>query len=276
MPLRCLVATLAGTALAGGLAAAAVVGLGLYDVAGNVPHTQAVYSLLERTKVQSVRWRARAIDEPEPDPLAASRRGAACFRTHCEQCHGGPGVAPGAIGLSMQPLPGPLVDSAQAYRARELYWLTRNGIKMSGMPAWRHRLADEDLWAVVGFLEALPDLSPQRYAQLVQRAGDCPPLREARAAQPGDAGRGRIAMQEHGCTACHVIPGVAGSDVHVGPPLAGFARRTLIAGRVPNTDEQLQRWIVDPQAIEPGTAMPALGVGAQAARDMAAYLRTLD
>lgn len=66
-----------------------------------------------------------------------------------------------------------------------------------------------------------------------------------------------------------------GADVHVGPPLDGFGRRTLIAGRLPNTPESLVRWLQDPQAVKPGSAMPALGVSDAHAREMAACLSTL-
>jgi cytochrome c len=61
----------------------------------------------------------------------------------------------------------------------------------------------------------------------------------------------------------------------VGPPLTTFARRAYIAGQLPNQPENLIRWIQDPQAVEPGTAMPNLRVSPVVARDMAAYLYTL-
>jgi cytochrome c len=61
----------------------------------------------------------------------------------------------------------------------------------------------------------------------------------------------------------------------VGPPLTMFARRAYIAGRLPNVPDNLIRWLQDPQGVEPGTAMPNLGVGPPVARDMAAYLYTL-
>ena len=119
---------------------------------------------------QSVRLRARGIDEPALDDERMVLRGAACFRDKCVQCHGAPGVAQGDIGKSMQPLPGPLVDARQHWSARELYWVTRHGIKMSGMPAWEYRLAEDELWAVVAFLQRLPDLNAAQYAQWLQRA----------------------------------------------------------------------------------------------------------
>jgi cytochrome c2 len=91
----------------------------------------------------------------------------------------------------------------------------------------------------------------------------------------GDADRGRVALDGFGCGACHVIPGVSGARGLVGPPLTMFARRAYIAGQLPNQPDNLLRWIQDPQAVEPGTAMPNLGVKPEVARDMAAYLYTL-
>ena len=91
----------------------------------------------------------------------------------------------------------------------------------------------------------------------------------------GDAARGARALERYGCGACHVIPGVRNADGMVGPPLNWFGRRTMIAGEVANTSDELVAWIMDPQRIEPGTAMPDLGVTATDARDMAAYLYRL-
>lgn len=94
---------------------------------------------------------------------------------------------------------------------------------------------------------------------------------------PTAAQRGRAALQQHGCHGCHTIPGLVGSDHRaLGPPLAGFGRRTLIAGRLPNTPENLVAWIRAPQAIDRRSAMPSLGVTPADASDMAAYLRQLD
>jgi cytochrome c2 len=91
----------------------------------------------------------------------------------------------------------------------------------------------------------------------------------------GDPKRGREALAGFGCGACHHIPGIRGARGSVGPPLASFARRSYIAGQLVNSPDNLVRWIVDPQGVEPGTAMPNLGVIPAVARDMAAYLYTL-
>lgn len=98
---------------------------------------------------------------------------------------------------------------------------------------------------------------------------------EANSSLSGDPARGRIALTQYACHACHRIPGITGSDVYVGPPLAELAKRSTIAGDIPNTPENLLAWIRHPQALDPATAMPDMGVREQDARDMVAYLSTL-
>jgi cytochrome c2 len=86
---------------------------------------------------------------------------------------------------------------------------------------------------------------------------------------------GRKAIRHYGCGSCHEIPGVRGANGLVGPPLIKFSRRGYIAGELKNNAENLQRWLVDPQAIEPGTDMPNLHVTPDDARNITAYLYTL-
>ena len=92
----------------------------------------------------------------------------------------------------------------------------------------------------------------------------------------GDPERGARLIVDYGCGSCHGIPGIAGADGLVGPPLDQFSRRSYIAGALPNSAENLTRWISEPQDIEPGTAMPDLGVTTEEARDITAYLYTLE
>jgi cytochrome c len=91
----------------------------------------------------------------------------------------------------------------------------------------------------------------------------------------GDADRGRALLAREPCGGCHEIPGVAGAQGRVGPPLSHFAGRAFIGGRATNTPDNLVRWIQDPRQIEPGTAMPPTPLSEREARDVAAYLYTL-
>lgn len=97
----------------------------------------------------------------------------------------------------------------------------------------------------------------------------------AEQATGGDAETGRRLIYRYDCGGCHTIPGVAAANGVVGPPLTGFGARSYIAGVLPNTPENLVRWIAEPQRINPDTAMPDLEVGPGQARHMAAYLYTL-
>lgn len=97
----------------------------------------------------------------------------------------------------------------------------------------------------------------------------------ARQLAGGDPGRGKVLIREYGCGACHTVPGVRSATGMVGPPLTGIGDRTFLAGQLPNTPDNMKRWIRTPQLVEGGTAMPNLNVSEQDARDMAAYLYTL-
>jgi len=91
----------------------------------------------------------------------------------------------------------------------------------------------------------------------------------------GNPQHGKQLIQAYGCGACQTIPRNYTARGMVGPPLMFFSRRTMIAGELPNSPENLVRWIKDPKAVEPGTAMPTLGLTDQQAHDVAAYLYTL-
>jgi cytochrome c len=91
----------------------------------------------------------------------------------------------------------------------------------------------------------------------------------------GDPQQGALAIENYGCGACHRIPGIVGAGSMAGPPLDEWASRRYIAGKLPNQPENLIQWIRFPQAIEPDSAMPNLGVSEQEARDISAYLFSL-
>ncbi|MBV9841807.1 MAG: c-type cytochrome [Sphingomonadaceae bacterium] len=78
------------------------------------------------------------------------------------------------------------------------------------------------------------------------------------------------------CAACHVVPGVRTAVGVVGPSLADIANRQVIAGKFANNRDNLIRWIMHPQAMMPGSAMPEMGISQPQATQIADYLRTLD
>lgn len=95
----------------------------------------------------------------------------------------------------------------------------------------------------------------------------------AQARDPYAPAKALIAAQ---CASCHVVPGVANAVGKVGPSLRGIARQRMLAGKLPNTPDNMLRWLMHPQAIDRGNAMPDMGLTAQQARAISAYLETLD
>jgi cytochrome c len=100
--------------------------------------------------------------------------------------------------------------------------------------------------------------------------------RAAAAATGGDSHEGASAISRYGCGSCHTIPGISGANSYVGPSLAGLRRRTYIAGELPNNPDNLMHWVRHPAAVHPKTPMPELGVTAADARNIAAFLYSLN
>ncbi len=98
---------------------------------------------------------------------------------------------------------------------------------------------------------------------------------EASSATGGDPLRGKAAIGRYGCVACHTIPGIPNPGSDVAPPLTHIASRSYIGGVLPNTPADMERWLRNPPAVDPRTAMPNMDISAEDAKDIAAYLYTL-
>lgn len=92
----------------------------------------------------------------------------------------------------------------------------------------------------------------------------------------GEAERGRRTIAALECGACHEIPGVPGAWGHVGPTLAEYRSNVYIAGKHPNIPDVLVRFVRDAPSLAPDTAMPAIEMTEAQARDIAAYLYSLE
>jgi cytochrome c len=91
----------------------------------------------------------------------------------------------------------------------------------------------------------------------------------------GNPEQGRAKIEYYGCGACHTIPGVNGARALVGPELTHFASRVYVAGVLPNSPQNVMRWIRNPKQVDGLTAMPNLNVSEDDARDITSYLYTL-
>lgn len=101
-------------------------------------------------------------------------------------------------------------------------------------------------------------------------------MAESESAASPETGRALVASGAYGCQACHTIPGIRWPQGVVGPPLAGFALRPFIAGQLRNDRDTLAAFLHNPPALIPQTGMPNLGLALGQARQIAAFLHTLD
>ena len=264
---------LGGFLLIAALAAAGFVYSGWYDISATDQHLAPTYRLLDYALRRSVKFRAKDIEVPDLDNQASLRTGAFLYREHCLQCHGAPGVPPAPFALGMTPVPVPLVHTARSWAPAEVFWVIKEGIKMTGMPAWKYRLSDEHIWALVAFLPAMARMTPEQFSKL-----QVYPPQGTRGEEPLEEPspeRGVEAINQYACVTCHEIPGIVGANAPVGPPLKGVASRVMLGGVLPNSPENMVLWLRFPRKVAPLTAMPDLGVTEQDARDIAAYLATL-
>jgi mono/diheme cytochrome c family protein len=264
-----------------GAGAAVFVWMGVYDISATRQHTAPVYKLLEFAMRRAVVARAGTVPRPVPDLAAVARvrEGASHYAGHCLQCHGAPGVPPDPLAFGLRPAPANLLPAGREWQPEEIFWVVKHGIKMSGMPSWAFRLSDDQIWSVVAFVRAMPGMTVRQYAELAASlpAHEHPPSTGVSSApRPADVEAGRRATGQYLCATCHRIPGFVSAEHDVGPPLNGIARRAFIGGVLANTPDNMVRWLKDPRAVDPLSAMPALGLSDQDARDITAFLYTLD
>ena len=152
-----------GLSIAGVIGGIAYVKLGVFNVAAAHPHSQLVQWLTHETMINSVKRRSENVPLPSTVSAAQAKRGFCQYEAHCVTCHGAPAVAREQWVNGMNPEPPYLLDATRQWKPRELDWIVRNGIKMTGMPAWRETLSEQQIGDVVAYLEAMPQMPPQTY-----------------------------------------------------------------------------------------------------------------
>jgi mono/diheme cytochrome c family protein len=125
---------------------------GMYDVSAMSSHGRLAEWAFATTMRHSVLARAREIQVPDLSSSMATT-GMEHYAENCEPCHGAPGVEKGEIGKGVNP-PAPDLTSATVWSPPELFWIIKNGIKMTAMPAWGLRTRTKKsgtswLWSVI-------------------------------------------------------------------------------------------------------------------------------
>ena len=151
------------------LAAFVVIISGAYNVAATAPRAELERVILHSTMRYSVRARAGK-ELPEVWTEDQVKSGFQEYDEMCVVCHGAPGKEPSYIRQGLQPKPPNLAEAAKQWSGSELLWIIKNGVKMTGMPAFGATHRDENIWNIVGFLRRLPQISAQDFKAMEERS----------------------------------------------------------------------------------------------------------
>ncbi len=216
------VALMAALAGVGGFA---LVSLGLVSISASSGHWKATGWLLHYAMRRAVSTQSMGIEAPPLDDPALVLQGAGHYETGCASCHGAPGRERPLIAQRMTPAPPPLPPRIEQWAPQELFWIVKHGIKYTAMPAWPAANRDDEVWAMVAFLQALPAMTEQRYRELALgvRAED---RESASAGRPGSS-KSTLDRVLDDCSRCHGADG-SGRGASAVPRLAGQREAYLL------------------------------------------------
>jgi mono/diheme cytochrome c family protein len=154
----------------------AVIGLvvmysGVVNVGATEPHSGFTRYILSTTMDNSVHRHAKDIRVPPLDKPGMVLDGFRHYREMCVVCHLAPGMKSTEVREGLRPEPPKLYEGLDEWKPNELFWIVKNGVKMTGMPAWGPTHSDEKIWAIVAFLEKLPHMNAAQYKAMDKQAG---------------------------------------------------------------------------------------------------------
>jgi cytochrome c553 len=238
--MRTVLWTLAALALLGLLGAGAVIGFGLYDIRARAGHWPITAWALHTTFERAVELRSDAEGTAPPLTEDKARLGARHFEGACAMCHAAPGVDRTWTIRSMVPEPPPIAEAVGDWSPEELHWIVYNGVKMSGMPHWPS-MREDDVWAVVAFLERVRDMDGATYADWTKAPSP-----------PAEAPPGLTY-----CAGCHGLDGRSGNP-HI--PRLDLQSEVYLAQALENFRQGRRESGIMAQAASavPAKALPAL------------------
>jgi|ERR1035437_382796 mono/diheme cytochrome c family protein len=139
---------------------------GIYDMSATVHHSKLTLWMINTLKDNSINHHINDSNLKPPDLSDTSlvKMGFVHYREMCVSCHGAPGVDQSDIIVKgLYPRPPKLVRTAKEFTPQQLFWITKNGFKMTGMPAFGPTHSDNMIWAMVAFTEKLPTLTKEQY-----------------------------------------------------------------------------------------------------------------
>lgn len=198
--------------LAGLLGAAS----GIIPIKASSGHWAITRWFLQFSKQRSVATHTLGMESPILDEPGLVLKGAGAYEMNCRACHGSPAVPNPRVAQHMTPRPPYLPSTVGNWESEELFYIVKHGIKFTGMPAWPARGRDDEVWAMVAFLQRFPSLKDEEYRRLVH--GDALVSREAISIGGSESPEPRAVTMN--CARCHGVDGL-GRGLGAFPSLAG-------------------------------------------------------
>jgi cytochrome c len=144
---------------------------GAYDVSQVTPHNNFTKWVIRTTKNNSIDKRMESVIVPSNlGDSSVIIEGFRHYRSMCSMCHGAPGLRPEEMVLGLYPEPPLIYKHKKQEDPKEFFWIIKNGIKMTSMPAYGPTHADERIWAITAFVTGkLNKMTPEEYAEWVKR-----------------------------------------------------------------------------------------------------------
>jgi len=162
---------IAGLIVGGLIIGLGVMYSGLINVAATYPHSSLTKWGLHTAMKRSVSYHAGNIHPPRLDEPDQILNGFRHYREMCMGCHLAPGISSSEIRKGLIPKPPKLQDVVKTWTPAELFWIIKNGVRMTAMPAWGASHSDLKIWEMVAFLEKFPGMTKAQFDKMDKLAG---------------------------------------------------------------------------------------------------------
>lgn len=139
---------------------------GWYDISAMNNESGFMQWVFNTTKNNSIESRLKDISVPDLNDSSLINEGFEHYNEMCVSCHGAPGEEETELSKGLNPSAPYLAEAAKFMDPRELFWATKNGIKMTAMPAWGKTHSDDKIWAIVAFTKKLATMTPEEYEKI--------------------------------------------------------------------------------------------------------------
>jgi mono/diheme cytochrome c family protein len=140
---------------------------GIYDVTAMTPHTRLVAWAVHQTYQHAMARDSAGITVPADLETAANvQAGAHLYLETCAMCHGAPGMPPGPLRRGINPSAPFLLAATRKNQPNQMFWVIKNGVKMTGMAAFGKSMTDQQIWDLAAFLQKGRGISAADYAKL--------------------------------------------------------------------------------------------------------------